>query len=109
MSTAGMQVFGAPRIAMERRGDGSILLRSEEEHPERLLAARMDAGGEWAGVTYGEARAKADALAQAFLDLGLSAQRPIMVLSGNSVEHLLVTLGAYTAGVPVIPVSPAYS
>ena len=60
-------------------------------------------------LSYGEARARADALAQAFLELGLGPDRPLMVLSGNSVEHLLVSLGAYTAGVPVMPISVAYS
>jgi feruloyl-CoA synthase len=60
-------------------------------------------------LTYGEARRKADALAQAFLDLGLGPEKPVMILSGNSVEHLLVTLGAYAAGVPVMPISVAYS
>jgi feruloyl-CoA synthase len=60
-------------------------------------------------VSYGEARAKADALADALLDLGLGPDKPLMVLSGNSVEHLLLSLGAYTAGIPVMPISVAYS
>ncbi len=62
-----------------------------------------------AALSYGEARANADALAQALLDLGLGPERPLMVLSGNSIEHLLLSLGAYTAGVPVMPISVAYS
>jgi feruloyl-CoA synthase len=52
---------------------------------------------------------QADALAQSLLELGLNAQRPVMVLSGNSLEHLVVMLGCFTAGVPVMPVSVAYS
>src|SRR5579859_2019478 len=78
-------------------------------HPDRPLAAQRDQSDTWVPLTYGEARRRADALAQAFLDLGLGPERPIMVLSGNSVEHLLVSLGAYTAGVPVMPISVAYS
>src|SRR5204863_9292659 len=51
----------------------------------------------------------ADAIAQSLLDVGLSAERPLMVLSGNSIQHLAVMLGCFTAGVPVMPVSVAYS
>jgi feruloyl-CoA synthase len=121
------QTFAIPDSAMERRDDGSIVLRSRhplagweasipavlraraEAHPERPLALQRDQEDRWVPVGYGEARRAADSLAQAFLDLGLGPDRPIMVLSGNSIEHLLVSLGAYTAGVPVMPISVAYS
>ena len=53
--------------------------------------------------------ATADAIGQALLDRGLGPGRPLLVLSGNGVDHLLVTLGAMTAGIPVAPVSVAYS
>ncbi len=128
MSTlADTTTFARPDTAMEQRDDGSIILRSRhtlgafaesvtaalraraESHPDRPLAAQRDAADQWVALTYGEARRKADALAQAFLDQGLGPDKPVMVLSGNSVEHLLVTLGAYSAGVPVMPVSVAYS
>ena len=117
------QLFARPRITLERRDDGAILLRSEEplgehersiahvvrrraeEHPERILATQPDGRS----LTFGEARAQADAVAQSLLDLGLSAERPLMVLSGNSIEHLVMMLGCFTAGVPVMPVSVAYS
>ena len=126
-TTAAIETFSAPDTAIEHREDGSIILTSRhtldtwepsiaavlrtraEKHPDRPLALQRDENDEWVGVTYGEARTKADALAQAFLDLGLTADRPIMILSGNSVEHLLVTLGGYTAGIPVMPISVAYS
>jgi feruloyl-CoA synthase len=119
--------FATPRVAVERRHDGTILLRSEhslggfadtigsvlatraDRHPERVLAAQRGPDGAWESLTYREARVAADALASAFLELGLSAQRPIMALSGNSLEHLVVTLAAYTAGVPMMPISVAYS
>ncbi|HEY1594042.1 MAG TPA: feruloyl-CoA synthase [Thermoleophilaceae bacterium] len=122
------QLFAPPRVTLERRSDGSILLRSEdplrehersiahvlrrraEEHPERVLATQPDpGGGPRRSLTFGEARAQADAVAQSLLDLGLNARRPVMVLSGNSLEHLVMMLGCYTAGVPVMPVSVAYS
>ncbi len=75
------------------------------DHP--LIAER--AGGGWRTVSYGAAVAAADGVGQALLDRGLGAGRPLLMLSGNSVDHLLVTLGAMTAGIPVAPVSVAYS
>jgi len=126
VSTTHIETFAAPRIASERRPDGSLLLRSRDQlqahpptiahafrahaaqHPDRLLATEPgdDARRE---LTWGEARAQADAAAQAMLDAGLSAERPLMVLSGNSLAHLVLMLGAHTAGVPIVSVSTAYS
>ena len=77
--------------------------------PSRLLVAERGPDGAWLGRTYGAAVAAADAIGQALLDRGLGPGRPLLMLSGNSVDHLLVTLGAMTAGVPVAPVSVAYS
>ena len=119
--------FAEPRVVQENRSDGSIVLRAEqplapydpslallfrsavERQPDRLLMAERDATGAWAGVTYAQARRKADAVAQALIDRGLSAERPVMVLSGNAVEHGLMTLACYTAGIPIAPISVAYS
>src|SRR5437763_3055790 len=121
------ETFAAPDISMEHRADGAIVLTSRQPlgdwktsipdvlraragaHPDRPLAAARDDHGRWAPLAYDEARHNADALAQAFLELGLGPDRPLMVLSGNSLQHLLVSLGAYTAGVPVMPISVAYS
>jgi len=121
-----LEVFARPRIEAERRADGSVLVRSAEplgpyapsmahlfragaeRHPERMLAAERDGDG-WSALTWGAARERADGLAQALLDRGLGPERPLMVLSGNSHAHLVATLAAYTAGVPVLPVSTAYS
>ena len=122
-----MTTFARPDIAIERRPDGTVILSSRHpvgtyeesvpavlraraaEHPDRPLAAQRDQDDRWVELSYGEARSKADALAQAFVDLGLGPDRPVMILSGNSLEHLLVTLAGYTAGVPVAPISVAYS
>jgi len=75
---------------------------------ERAGGAGGDGGG-WRTVTYGQAVAAAGAIGQALLDRGLGPGRPLLILSGNSVDHLLMTLGAMTAGIPVAPVSVAYS
>ena len=47
----------------------------------------------------------ADAIAQALLDRKLGPYRPVMILSGNSIDHALLTLGCLLAGVPVVPVA----
>jgi feruloyl-CoA synthase len=125
-TTTTHELFAPPHVSAERRPDGTVLLRSTdaldpyppsmahvfragaERHPERVLAAQRD-GDAWAPITWGDARRTADALARALLDHGLGPERPLMVLSGNSTEHLLLTLAAYTAGVPILPVSTAYS
>ncbi|MGI8528861.1 MAG: AMP-binding protein, partial [Geodermatophilaceae bacterium] len=60
-------------------------------------------------LTYGAARTAADAVGQGLLDLGASRDRPVMVLSGNSLQHLIVTLACYTVGVPAVPASTSYS
>jgi len=65
--------------------------------------------GDWQTVRYGEAWRKARRLAQALLDRGLSADRPVAILSENSLEHALLALGCMVAGVPYVSVSPAYS
>ena len=56
-------------------------------------------------MTYAEARAAARAIAQGLIDRGLSVERPVAILSGNSVDHALLGLGAMIAGVPYAPVS----
>jgi feruloyl-CoA synthase len=65
--------------------------------------------GEWRFITYGEANAAANAVAQALLDRGLGQNAPLMILSGNSIRHAVMMLGAMKARVPVAPVSVAYS
>jgi feruloyl-CoA synthase len=58
---------------------------------------------------WGEAKTSADAIGQVLLDHGLGPDRPLLILSGSSLGHLEMLLGAYTAGVPASPVSAAYS
>jgi len=114
--------FAPPEISAERREDGTIVLTSRvaltewepsitavlrkraAEHPDRPLATHRGAA-----LTYGEARQRSDALARVFVELGLGPDKPVMILSGNSLEHLLVSLAAYAARTPVMPISVAYS
>ncbi|WP_176329319.1 feruloyl-CoA synthase [Paraburkholderia sacchari] len=78
-------------------------------HPDRLLVVRRDGAGAWQGVTYAQMHEHARAIGEALLQRGLSAKRPLVILSGNSIEHLQLALGAMWAGIPYAPVSPAYS
>jgi feruloyl-CoA synthase len=113
--------------SMERRADGAIILRADEplgEYPrvlterliywagvvpERALAAKRDANGEWRYLTYREALEKVRSLGQAFLDRGLSADRPIAILSENDLEHLLLMFAGQHVGVPTASIAPPYS
>ncbi|MGH2894169.1 MAG: AMP-binding protein, partial [Solirubrobacteraceae bacterium] len=122
-----LQTFVPPDIEIERRSDGTVLLSSRHapagaepsipavlrrraaEHPDRPLAAQRDSEDRWITLSYGEAERRARSLANAFIQLGLGSDKPLMILSGNSLEHLLVSLGAYAAHVPVMPISVAYS
>ena len=67
------------------------------------------AGAERATFSYGEALRESRALGQALLNRGLSADRPLAILSGNGLQHLLLALAAQHVGVPFAPISPAYS
>jgi feruloyl-CoA synthase len=115
-------------IAVERRPDGVIVLQSRiplkayekhipaslakwaREKPERVwLAQRAGADRQWRKLSYGEAKRTVDALTQGILDLGLELGRPVAILSGNSIEHALLTQASMQARFPAAPVSPAYS
>ncbi len=122
--------FAPPAVDVERLSGGRLLLRSPlplgpvpraasdvlekwaAAAPDRVFLAEADAAAEGDGfrrVTYGEALHAARALGQALLDRGLGPARPLAILSGNSVDHALLGLGAMHAGVPVVPISTAYS
>ncbi len=119
-----------PAVRMERRDDGTILLASRHplgpypasigevlrrwaiEAPDRPALAQRpggDVAALWQVLTYAEVWRRAGALAGRLLDAGLGPDRPVAILSGNSIGHALVTLAGYLAGVPVVPISPAYS
>jgi feruloyl-CoA synthase len=115
-------------ISADRRPDGSIVLQSNHalkryerhvpaflakwaaEAPDRLwLAQRRGPGREWLKVTYSEAKRQVDAVTQALIDRGFGPDKPVMILSSNSIEFALLTMAAMQARAPVAPVSPAYS
>ena len=121
-------------VRATRRANGEVLLESGHalpaiprctsdwlEHWARAAAERTwmaervpakaatAAHADWRRVSYGQARSAARAIGAALLSRGLSAERPVVVLSDNSVDHALLTLACLYVGVPIAPISPAYS
>ena len=119
--------FGDPAVSVERRDDGTIYLRPKvrlgdypvrltdrlhhwaRAEPNRVFMAERDATGGWRQITYAQLLTSTRRIASALLARGLSAEKPIVILSGNSVDHALIAFGALYAGIPFCPVSPAYS
>src|SRR5207253_14873 len=119
----------APReVRLEKRPDGTMLLRSPQaletparsvtewlvrwsrEAPERtFLCERGKDGTGWRKLSYLEAYGAARRIGQALLDRKLGPERPVAILSDNSIDHAVLALGAMHVGVPVAPISPAYS
>ncbi|HUL86750.1 MAG TPA: feruloyl-CoA synthase [Pseudolabrys sp.] len=77
--------------------------------PDRLFLAQRDAQGEWRKLTYSQVLSGVKRIGAALLRRGLSAEKPIVVLSGNDIEHALLGLAAMYVGIPYAPVSAAYS
>ncbi|HKX10210.1 MAG TPA: feruloyl-CoA synthase [Stellaceae bacterium] len=91
------------------RSTGVWLKRWAMDAPERVFLAERDGAGGWRRVTYRETYMAALSIGEALLDRGLGPNQPVMILSENSIDHALLMMGALEAGVPVVPVSTAYS
>jgi len=116
-----------PSISVTRRDDGSVILVSNEplgdyhrqigiplrlwaaKTPDTVFLAERMAHDAWRTVSYAEARILCDALSQALLDRNLGPNRPLMILSENSINFALLSLAAMQVGIPVAPISAAYS
>ena len=124
--------FGVTRVSLRDGVPGTHYLKADQElqaYPDRLtdrlqhwaqttpdrsfMARRVKRAdgslGDWQHITYAQAWAQGRSIAQALLDRGLSAERPVVILSENSLEHALMALGSMIAGVPFVPTSPPYS
>jgi len=118
--------FAPAEVDLEKRGDGTLILRSPQKlgpysrcitewlmqwsdrDPARLFLAERTAEA-WRRISYREAYGAVRRIGQALLDRHLGAEKPVAILSDNSIDHALLALGAMHVGVPAVPVSPAYS
>ena len=118
--------FAPPQVNLDKRPDGSVLLRSPQRlgayprcvtewlvhwshaAPERVFLAERK-GDAWRKLSYRETYGAVRRIGQALLDRGLTAERPVAILSDNGIDHALMALGAMHVGIPAAPVSPAYS
>ncbi len=112
---------------LERRANGVVYVRSPKplgEYPARvtdrldywavhaprqIFLAQRGASEQWETTNYANALQRVRNLAQGLLNRGLSHDKPLMILSGNSVEHGLLALAAMYVGIPYAPIAPAYS
>jgi feruloyl-CoA synthase len=119
--------FGELAVSIDRRDDGTVYLRpntaladypvriTDRLHhwakaaPDRVFMAERDPSGGWRRLDYAQLLASSRHIASALLARGLSAEKPLVILSGNSIDHALMAFGALYAGIPFCPVSPAYS
>jgi feruloyl-CoA synthase len=124
--------FGVTRVTLKDGAPGTHYLKADQDlqaFPDRLtdrlqhwahnkptqtlFARRVKLAdgslGDWRHVTYAEAWATARNIAQGLINRGLNAERPVVILSENSLEHALLALGCMVAGVPFVPTSPPYS
>jgi len=119
--------LGKPDAVIERRAGGVIHIRAAQplgsyhsklsealEHwasvaPERVFLEQRDAQERWRKLSYAQALAQVRRIGAALLRRGLSPERPVVVLSGNDIEHALLGLAAMYVGIPYAPVSAAYS
>jgi len=119
--------LGALDAVVDRKPDGTLYIRSRQaledyhdtigqplEHwarvaPDRVYLAQRDADGNWRKLTYAQTLDKVKRIGAALLRRGLSPNRPIVILSGNDIEHALLGLAAMMVGIPYAPISPAYS
>jgi len=124
--------FGVTRAVLRQGQPGVSYLRADQDlkdypvritdrlqHwaqtvPERSFMARREkladgSTGDWRHLSYAQAWAAARSIAQGLLDRGLGPERPVVILSENSLEHAQLALGCLVAGVPYVPVSPPYS
>src|SRR6516164_3235183 len=119
--------FSDPAVTIEQTTDGTLYLRPRNKlgvyplrltdrlhhwakaAPDRVFMAERVGDGSWRQLTYAQLLTASRHIASALLSRGLSVEKPVVILSGNSIDHALVAFGALYAGVPFCPVSPAYS
>jgi len=122
-----MAVAVQPRVNIVERADKSLILTSPYQlgvlprnladvfinqaraQPDAVLIAEKTMAGQWHSLSYGQALAQARSIAQWLLDHRGSDQSPLMILTGASIQHFLMSWGALLARIPYVPVSTAYT
>jgi len=118
--------YQTPNVLREIRQDGSVLLSSglslgpvvkttgdwlrrwSDQTPDAVFLAERSGTG-WREVTYFTSHEKVRAIASSLLARGMGEKTPVVILSGNSIDHGLLALAAQYVGVPVVPVAEQYS
>lgn len=117
-----------PTVVHETRADGTMLMRAVEgplsvselgfsglvarwaqERGDQVAFAQREGDKGWRQLTWLQFQQQMLSVAAGLLDLGLSQQRPLMILSGNSLEQVVLIAACDYIGVPSAPVSPAYA
>ncbi len=119
--------LGAFDAVLDRRADGTMLLRTAQTlgpyhnnlsepleywakaAPDRIFLAQRDAEGGWRTLSYAQVLSQVKRIGAALLRRGLSAERPVAIISGNGIDHALLGMAAMYVGVPYAPISAAYS
>ncbi len=117
-----------PEVEIETIANGSIIVRSPRsidsypdsqsewlikwanQTPDRVfIADRASSDGSWRKLSYKEFLDQIQSIGQALLDRNLSGERPVAILSDNGIDNALLLFAAMHVGIPVVPISPAYS
>jgi feruloyl-CoA synthase len=119
--------LGPREFVLDRMPDGSILIRSPHKlapypdklterlvhwaqaAPDRAFMAQRDVSGNWRKITYAQTLDLVRRIGTALLMRNPSPERPIVILSGNDIEHAQLGLAANYIGIPYAPISPPYS
>lgn len=92
-----------PKHIMER------LVYWAKVKPRQTFAARRDANGNWQPISYAQMLQRVRSIGEFLQQFELSPERPLVILSGNDLEHLQLSCAALYCGIPYCPISPAYS
>ena len=118
--------YKAHDVVREDRSDGSIILRASEplgpvaekttdwldkwaaDTPSAIFLAERSGAG-WREESFSSVKEQALGLAGGLLSLGLTAETPILIISGNGVDHGILALAAQYVGIPYVPVAEQYA
>ena len=119
--------FGIKGVKVEQKDGGIVHVKVQQElerypvrlidkfkhwaavAPDRTYMAKRDAAGVWQHISYSQALQYAKHIGQGLINLGLSVERPVLILSGNDLEHAMLALACQYVGIPYSSISTAYS